>query len=56
MGRDTLKALIENGILYEEKHLYKLNQKKMREILELTYTEMLNSQINEKVTAFLISY
>lgn len=56
VGRDTLKALIENDILYEEKHLYKLNQKKMREILELTYSEMLNSQINEKVTAFLISY
>ncbi len=56
VGGDTLKALIENNILYEEKHLYKLNQTKMREILELTYTEMLNSQINEKVTTFLTSY
>ena len=56
VGRDTLNALLNAGILYVDRHLYKMNTEKLRDKLHLTYDEMLNGTINDSVNKFLNSY
>lgn len=56
VGKRTLNELLRLGIIYPEGHLYKLNQEKMREHLAITYTDMQQCKITEKVSSFLNSY
>lgn len=55
IGLQVKEALITNEIIYPEGHLYKLNQNKMREILNLSYADMLEGKSNDKVNEFISS-
>lgn len=56
VGRETVKALVDAGIIYEKGHLYVINEERFMDILGLSYDNMINGIINDKVRSFLCSY
>ena len=56
IGRSTVNALVANGIIYERNHLYVIDEDKFMKILGMSYDNMINSEINDKVRKFLCSY
>lgn len=56
IGRSTVNALVSNGIIYERNHLYIIDEDKFMKILGISYDNLINGEINDKVRKFLCNY